>query len=67
MRMSVENLNAIRDWAIRNQAAMPDATLRLVFATDLAKSVIEQVAAGSRPGGDCYLAITPTTQPPANR
>lgn len=45
MRMSVENLNAIRDWAIRNQAAMPDATLRLVFATDLAKSVIEQESA----------------------
>lgn len=45
MRMSVGNLNAIRDWAIRNQAAMPDATLRLVFATDLAKSVIEQESA----------------------
>jgi hypothetical protein len=43
--MSVENLNAIRDWAILNQAAMPDATLRLVFATDLAKSVIEQESA----------------------
>ena len=45
MRMSVENLNAIRDWAIRNQAALPDVTLRLVFATDLAKSVIEQESA----------------------
>jgi hypothetical protein len=45
MRMSVDNLNAIRDWAIRNQAAMPDVTLRLVFSTDLAKSVIEQESA----------------------
>lgn len=45
MRMSVQNLNAIRAWAIRNQAAMPDVTLRLVFATDLAKSVIEQESA----------------------
>lgn len=45
MRMSVENLNAVRDWAIRNQAALPDVTLRLVFATDLAKSVIEQESA----------------------
>lgn len=45
MRMSVENLDRIRAWAIRNQAAIPDLTLRLVFATDLAKSVIEQEAA----------------------
>jgi hypothetical protein len=45
MRMSVGNLNAVRDWAIRNQAALPDVTLRLVFATDLAKSVIEQESA----------------------
>jgi hypothetical protein len=45
MRMSVSNLEAIRDWAIRNQAAIPDLTLRLTFATDLARSVIEQEAA----------------------
>lgn len=45
MRMSVENLDRIRDWAIRNEGAVPDLTLRLVFATDLAKSVIEQAAA----------------------
>ncbi|KPK58828.1 MAG: hypothetical protein AMJ59_13720 [Gammaproteobacteria bacterium SG8_31] len=45
MRMSLENLNAIRTWAIRNQDAIPDLTLRLIFATDLAKSVIEQEAA----------------------
>jgi len=43
--MSVSNLDAIRDWAIRNQGAMPDLTLRLTFATDLARSVIEQDAA----------------------
>jgi len=43
--MSVANLEAIRDWAIRNQGAMPDLTLRLTFATDLARSVIEQDAA----------------------
>lgn len=45
MRMSVRNLGAIRDWAIRNQDAVPDLTLRLTFATDLARSVIEQEAA----------------------
>jgi len=43
--MSVGNLGAIRDWALRNQGAMPDLTLRLTFATDLARSVIEQEAA----------------------
>ena len=45
MRMSVENLDLIRAWALRNQDAMPELTLRLVFATDLAKSVIEQESA----------------------
>lgn len=45
MRMSVSNLEAIRGWAIRNQSAVPDLTLRLTFATDLARSVIEQEAA----------------------
>jgi hypothetical protein len=43
--MSVSNLEAIREWAIRNQSAVPDLTLRLTFATDLARSVIEQEAA----------------------
>ena len=45
MRMSVENLNGIRAWALRNQDALPDLALRLVFASDLAKSVIEQESA----------------------
>jgi len=45
MRMSVENLNEIRAWALRNQDALPDLALRLVFASDLAKSVIEQESA----------------------
>ncbi len=45
MRMSVANLGAIRNWALRNQGAIPDLTLRLTFATDLARSVIEQDAA----------------------
>ncbi len=45
MRMSVENLDTIRGWAIRNQDAVPELTLRLIFAADLAKSVIEQEAA----------------------
>jgi len=45
MRMSVDNLDAIHNWAIRNQDAIPELILRLVFAADLAKSVIEQEAA----------------------
>ncbi len=45
MRMSVANLEAIRAWAIRNQGAVPELTLRLTFATDIARSVIEQDAA----------------------
>ncbi|MGB5590859.1 MAG: hypothetical protein WBN31_07950, partial [Gammaproteobacteria bacterium] len=45
MRMSVENLSDIRAWALRNQDALPDLALRLVFASDLAKSVIEQDSA----------------------
>ena len=44
MRMSVDNLDTIRGWAIRNQDAVPELTLRLIFAADLAKSVIEQEA-----------------------
>lgn len=45
MRMSVENLNVIRAWALRNQDAIPELTLRLVFATDLAEAVIQQESA----------------------
>jgi hypothetical protein len=43
--MTVENLDTIRGWAIRNQDAVPELILRLIFAADLAKSVIEQEAA----------------------
>ncbi|MGD8424445.1 MAG: hypothetical protein PVH13_04340 [Gammaproteobacteria bacterium] len=45
MRMSVDNLDTIRGWAIRNQDAVPELAIRLIFAADLAKSVIEQEAA----------------------
>lgn len=45
VRMSVDNLEAIHNWALRNQDAIPELILRLIFAADLAKSVIEQEAA----------------------